>query len=124
MKKFFPPLILAYLLYFTAGCNNSVTGPSASNVTFSISQQPGTQGVRFYGKPSVDVKLTKVISNVNTFFDTVNVANPNYVFSKDTSYFINEYTGVQTGQQWKFNFIGATASGNTAFNVTSSYTVP
>lgn len=127
MKKFFPLLIAAYLLYSLAGCsNNSVTGPSAGNVTFSISQQTGQSGgIDFLGKPSVDVKLTKVISQLpsNNISDTA-APPPTYVYSKDTFYIISNYSGVTTGQKWDFIFTGATNSGNTAFNVTSSYTVP
>ncbi len=127
MKKFFPPLILSFLLYLSAGCNNSVTNPTTNNsVTFSVSQQPGNLGIKFYAKPSADVKITKIISLLASasFTDTVVNQNPSYVFSKDTSYEINEYTGVQSGQKWNFNFIGNTVSNNTAFNVTTSYTVP
>jgi hypothetical protein len=126
MKKFLPPLILSCLLYL-AGCSSNPTSPTASNVTFAMSSQAGTTGgIQFNYKPSVDVKITKVIVTVATpaFTDTLTSNIPNYTWSKDTTYALKEYTGVATGQVWNFNFAGTTVSGNTAYNVTSNYTVP
>lgn len=52
-KFTFIPVILCVILLYSAGCgSNSVNNPLTSNVTFQISQQNGTQGVQFYGKPS------------------------------------------------------------------------
>jgi hypothetical protein len=121
------PAIVSAILIYGIGCsNNTVTNPTNSGVTFQISQQPGTTGTQFLAKPSVDVKLTKVISalTAQNFYDTVTIANPNYVFSKDSSYVINEYVGVVSGQKWTFNFFGSSVSGGTAFTATSAYTVP
>lgn len=121
------PLIISAVLIYSAGCgNNSVTNPTAANVTFQISQQNGQQGVQFLGKPSVDVKITRAIISLaaQNYFDTVNNASPNYVFSKDSSYVIGEFTGVLTGQKWAFNITGTTVSGGTAYTAASNYTVP
>lgn len=128
MKNFFPLIIIAYLLYSVAGCgNNGVTDPTAGNTTFSMSQQTGTGGaIDFLAKPSVDVKLTKVVCNLpsSAVSDTVVITTPNYTFSKDSFYIVNSYTGVQTGQQWNFVYTGSTVSGNAGFTVTTNYTVP
>ena len=126
-KFTFIPVILCVILLYTAGCgSNSVTNPLTSNVTFKVTQQNGTSGVQFYGKPSVDVKLTRVISTLpaQNFFDTVNNQTPNYVFSKDTAYYINEFNGVASGQKWTIYFTGSTVSGSTAYSVSTDYTVP
>ena len=124
MNKFFQIAIAAYLIYTISGCGNSVTSPIAGNVTFSINQQAGQNGgIEFLAKPSLDVKITKVISKEGTFADTI-APPPTYVFSKDSFYVINEYNGVATGQQWTFNFTGTVNSDNSSYNVTSNYSVP
>ena len=116
---------------FMAGCNknDSVTGPNNLNnqVSFQISQQNGQNGgVEFLFQPSVNVKISRVISKypAQQFADTISNVNANYVYSKDTIYLINEYTGVQNGQQWNFDFTGSVQSQNNSnYNVTSNYTV-
>lgn len=122
-------IILAML--FAAGCNknDSVLGPNGLNnqVSFQISQQAGLNGgTEFLFQPSVNVKISQVISKypAQQFVDTLGNANPNYVYSKDSVYSVNEYTGVQNGQQWNFNFSGTVPSqNNSSYNVTSNYTV-
>lgn len=122
-------VLLGLLIIYYTGCNNnSVTNSllGGSSVSFSISQANGTQGVIFYGKANVDVKITKVIVSLATqnFFDTLTPQNPNYVYSKDTSYPISEFTGVQSGQKWNFAFTGATVSAGSAYTSNVSYTIP
>jgi hypothetical protein len=123
------------LLLFTAavisGCgkNGSVVGPNSpnANLTFQISQRAGFNGgTEFLFKPSADVKISRIISIYapQQFADTISYTNLNYVYSKDTVYIVNEYTGVQNGQQWNFSFTGSVpGQTNSGYNVTANYTV-
>lgn len=129
-NKFKLPIIFIILaVALTAGCNknDNVLGPLNSQVSFQISQQYGLNGgVEFLFKPSEDTKISRIISiyPAQQFADTLSSGNVNYVYSKDTVYIINEYSGVQTGQQWNFNFTGTTPGQNSSgYNVTSNYTV-
>jgi hypothetical protein len=124
-KFFIFPIGISFLLIYTAGCNdNNVIGPVNNNVTFEMKNQPGTQGgTQFLCRPSVNVKITEVISSLPPFYDTVISSNPAYVYSKDTFYIINEFNGVQQGQQWSFQFYGSYASNNAGYIVTTNYTV-
>jgi hypothetical protein len=123
-------LLTAGLLYFiviyVVGCgSNSVTNPLGGSVTFTMSQQPGATGIQFLAKPSADCRITRVICNLpaQNIADTLTSNFPNYLYSKDTSYIINEYSGVATGQQWNFVFTGTDAA-NAAYTTTSNYTIP
>jgi hypothetical protein len=124
-------LIVAFLVAVTvSGCSKggNILGPNNTNnqVSFAISQQAGYYGgTQFLFKPSVDVKISRIISNypAQQFSDTLSYANVNYVYSKDTVYIINEYTGIQNGQQWNFNFSGSVpGQQNPNYNVTINYT--
>ncbi len=112
-----------------SGCSKSgnVVGPNNSQVSFQISQQAGQNGgVDFLFKPSADVRISRIVSiyQQQQFTDTISYTNVNYVYSKDTTYIINEYTGVQNGQQWNFNFTGSMpGQQNSNYSVTSNYTV-
>lgn len=118
---------MAYLLI--AGCkSDSVLGPNMnSQVSFQISQQNGINGgVQFLFKPSQNINVSRIISKYNTqqFTDTLSFSNTSYVYSKDTTYIINEYVGTQTGQQWNFDFTGSIpGQQNSNYYVTSNYTV-
>ncbi len=118
---------MAYLLITGCNKNDSVLGPNMnSQVSFQISQRNGqNNGVEFLFKPSVDSKISRVVCRFPSqqFADTITTNNANYLFSKDTTYIINEYINVTPGQQWMFDFSGTAPSGNTAYNVTSNYTV-
>ncbi|RPI18958.1 MAG: hypothetical protein EHM58_03625 [Ignavibacteriae bacterium] len=123
-------VVLAILLTSITGCkkNDSLMGPDQNmQVSFQISQQQGINGgVQFLFKPSSDTKISRIVSKfpAEQFADTMSYTNPNYIYSKDTTYIINEYTGVQQEQQWKFDFSGNTQSGtNSGYNVTTDYTV-
>jgi len=124
-------IILAlFAVAVISGCskNGNVMGPNnPANVSFQISQQPGINGgTEFLFKPSVNISISKIISTYQPqqFGDTISFANVNYVYSKDTTYIINEYTGVANGQQWNFNFTGSVpGQTNSNYNVTSNYTV-
>lgn len=121
--------LLLMMAIIVSGCSKSgnVVGPNNGQVSFRISQQPGQNGgVDFLFKPSADVRISRIVSiyQPQQFTDTLNYANVNYVYSKDTTYIINEYVGVQNGQQWNFNFTGSMpGQQNSNYSVTSNYTV-
>ena len=129
-KKLIKTLVLplAILAIFAAGCskNNSVLGPDGGNqqISFQISQQPGNLGgVQFLFRPAVNVKISKIVSSLpaQQFADTIRFNNTNIVYSKDTTYIVGEYTGVQNGQQWNFNFSGQ-GNTNANYSVNVNYT--
>ena len=131
-KIFKLPLVVAVLAAaIITGCskNDGVIGPNfnSSQVSFQISKQVGNfGGTQFLFRPSVDAKISTIICKLEAqqFADTISFANTNYVYSKDTTYIIGEYTGIEIGQQWKMNFTGALPSqNNSSYNVTSNYTV-
>ena len=101
-------------------------GPTGGAITFQITGQGDPNSYTFGIKPSVDTKLTKIIASVPAlqFFDTLTSNNPNYVFSKDTTYALDPYQGVQTGQQWTFTFTGTIVSNNSGYTVSTNFTVP
>lgn len=113
-----------------SGCskNDSVLGPNGFNsaVSFQITQQDGQfGGVQFLFKPSVDTRLSRIVSRyaAEQFADTISYGNQNYVYSKDTVYIINEYVGIQNGQQWNFDFTGSISNQNNSnYTVTANYT--
>jgi len=123
--------IMIILIAVAAGCgkNGNVLGPNELNnqVSFQISQQGGQNGgTEFLFKPSANVKISRIVSMLPSqqFADTTNFANINYVYSKDTTYVVGEYTGVQNGQQWKFEFSGSVPGQNTSnYKATTNYTV-
>lgn len=129
--KSFKPVILTIIfalafIYCACNKNDSITGLNgpASNVSFSISQQQGNfGGTEFLFRPSADIKISYLISRLDAqqFADTIRYNNTNYTYSKDTTYIIGEYTGVQPGQQWKFIFSG-TGQNNAQYTVTQNYT--
>jgi hypothetical protein len=132
MNRFKIITLAAFLLVvIAAGCNKNdgILGPNGFNnqVSFQISQQNGQNGgVEFIFQPSVDTKISRVISKLpaQQFADTINAPNPNYLYSKDSLYFINEYIGVQNGQQWNFDFTGTVPGmNNSNYTVTANYTV-
>jgi hypothetical protein len=123
-------ILLIMFAVISAGCNknDSVLGPNGLNnsgVSFSISQQSGNfGGVQFLFKPGQDVKISRIISSLDAqhFADTNSFTNTNYVYSKDTTYIVSEYTGVENGQQWKFTFTGSAVQNNSNYTVTTNYT--
>lgn len=123
-------VLAALFTVIITGCskNDGVIGPNFnSQVSFQISKQGGNfGGTQFLFRPSVDVKVSTIICKYDAqqFSDTISYANTNYVYSKDTTYIINEYTGVENGQQWKMNFTGSIpGQNNSNYDVTSNYTV-
>ena len=130
-KNIFKTVILPLLITAAviAGCskNDSVLGPNGNQVSFTITQQNGpNNGVEFLFNPSVDTKISRIVSRYAAlqFADTISFANTNYTYSKDSVYLINEYVGVVNGQQWNFDFSGSTTGQNNSnYNVTTNYTV-
>jgi len=130
LKNLFKGLIAVVFLtaLIIGGCrkNDSITGPN-TQVTFPISQRTGQNGgTQFMFKPSANIKISQIVSRypAQQFADTINFGNINYVYSKDTTYIINEFTNVTAGQQWQFNFSGSGVSNNNSnYNTTSNYTV-
>ncbi len=129
-------ILTVLLLGLAYGCSDSSTGtggigggPTGGGgaITFQVTGQGNNTSYTFSFKPSVDTKLSKLVAGVPSlgFFDTLsNTGNPNYVFSKDTTYAIDPYSGVASGQQWVFTFTGNIVSNNQAYTVTSNFTVP
>lgn len=117
-----------FLLFFYTGCKkDNPVSPVTSSVTFTISTQPGTQGgTVMLAAPSVDVVITQVDVSVpaENFTDTVQ-GDGTTVFPANQPAAIDEYTGVQSGQQWVFRFQGKIGSSTgQAFDVSTNYTIP
>ena len=127
MKKI---LFAFFLLFigFAASCNNNnnTVGPGGA-ISFTISGQVDStnQNNYIFGfRPSVDTKLTSIIVGLpaQPFFDTLTNGNQAYIFDSDTTYTLDPYTGVQSGQAWTFQFAGNIVSNNEAYNVTMPFT--
>jgi len=132
MKKTLLLTAIAALL-FVWGCKDDGTGTNpfdpggtGGDVTFTMTGQGNANEYYFYFKPSVDVKITRLLASLpaQNYTDTATNNNVNYIFSKDTAYTWYNYTGINSGQQWTFTFTGSTASNNTAYTVSSNFTVP
>ncbi|MBZ0201520.1 MAG: hypothetical protein IT281_04395 [Ignavibacteria bacterium] len=119
----------AIMLAAASGCSNNgnVLGPNQnSNVTFSITQEVSQTGsMQFMFKPGTDIKISQLISKfpAEQFADTLIFGNPNYVYSKDTTYIINRYVNVYAGQHWIFDFTGTVPGSNSQYNTSINYTV-
>lgn len=122
-------LLFIVILFAASGCNNtgSISGPDQnSNVSFTITQQlTQTGSMQFMFKPGIDIKISTLISKypAEQFADTLSYGNPNYVYSKDTTYIINRYVNVYAGQQWVFEFKGTDPGSNSQYSKTINYTV-
>jgi hypothetical protein len=141
MKKF---LSLFLILGFLAliGCSDDATGPGGGlgggggggGVTFTMGTTQGQNGgTVFTFKPSTSVTVTTLTVKypAQPFEDVLTNPNPNTVFDSQNTYSTEgtngegEYTGVQSGQQWQFIFVGKLESSTgTAYNVTVNYTIP
>lgn len=125
-------LFMIYLIaVITAGCgkNSNLLGPNNLNnqPSFQINQQTELNGATiFLFKPSINVRISSIVSkyDVQHFADTIKYTNVNYVYSKDTIYVINGYTGVESGQKWIFEFTGSVpGQNNSNFMISTNYTV-
>lgn len=127
---------IVFLAILFLGCdddsNTGVTDPfgggtnaGTGNVTFSMSAIQGQQGVIFIATPSAAVKITKVtVSLPAQQFTDVLTDDGTTVFNANEGVQLDEYTGVESGQQWTFNFEGSLVNGGQSFNVASNYTIP
>lgn len=133
MKKILSAiLILATLIIISCDddATGSITDPfgtgGTGSVTFTVGSQQGENGgILFYASPSVAVKITQVTCSLpaQNFNDVVE-GDGTTVYNANEAVGIEEYTGVNSGQQWTFKFEGTIASNNQAFTKTSNYTVP
>ncbi|MBI5474208.1 MAG: hypothetical protein HY961_17880 [Ignavibacteriae bacterium] len=100
-------------------------GNEQVNVNFTMHLESGTQGMIFIASPSEDVRLTKVELSfpAQSFRDTINNPNPTAVIAKNSNIQINEYTGIEGGQQWVLVFYGTLASTGKPFTKTINWTV-
>lgn len=139
MKKLFSLFLIMGVLIVVGCGDNAPTAPAGGgiggggtggggtgSVTFTMGQTPGQQGgTKFTFKPSVDVIITTVTVKLpaQQFEDPLTNPDPNTVVSAQNTYELEEYTGVQAGQQWQFVFVGKIGSTTgAAYTVTANYT--
>ena len=134
MTKIILSTFILFFLVWLTGCSDNPTDSStggigggiSTGISFSIMCQDGENGgMEFLCKPNVDVTLTSVnvkVPDVN--FDETYECDGVTVYTKNNWQVVNEYTGVETGMKFVFNFIGKTSPDNKDFNVTTNYTVP
>jgi hypothetical protein len=131
MKHTMMLMVLAGALALT-GCSkkssNPVqpdTGSQQPAVTFTMHLESGTQGMIFVAVPSEDVTLTKVELSfpAQQFNDLITNPDPSRVFPKGQRITLNEYTGIDAGQQWILKFHGTVVQTGKPFVVTVNWTV-
>ncbi len=114
------------------GCSKKNSNPLQPNpgtqepmVTFTMHLQSGTQGMIFVAVPSEDVMLSKVELSfpAQQFTDVITNPNPTRVFPKGQNIELNEYTGIDAGQQWVLKFYGTLVKTGKPFVVTINWTV-
>ncbi|MFZ1292014.1 MAG: hypothetical protein WAR79_18095 [Melioribacteraceae bacterium] len=100
-------------------------GGGGGSVAFTIGTSQGEQGgIYFTAAPSVSVKITKVtVSLPAQQFTDILQGDGVTVFNANEAVLLQEYVGVENGQQWTFQFEGSLASSNQTFSVTSNFTV-
>lgn len=116
---------------FTAGCKKDSNNPivpsvtPSPSVTFTMHMESGTQGMIFVASPNADVKITKVVISypAQNFVDTIVNPNPEAVIAKNSNIQLNEYTGINTHQQWVLVFYGSLAATGQPFAVTVNWDV-
>ena len=139
MKKLTLYLLPVLFLIITSCDDNSgVTNPNGGgiggiggggggtgSVTFTIGTSQGDQGgIYFTAAPSAAVKITKVtVSLPAQQFTDVLQGDGTTVYNANEAVLLEEYVGVENGQQWTFQFEGSLANNNQTFNVKSNYTV-
>lgn len=133
--KYLSILFFLFVLTIYSGCGSDSTGGNGGigpggggggTVTFTMQGQANGANYNFYFKPSVDVKVSRIIANLpaQPYADTITNTNTAYVFSKDSSYTWYEYQGITTGQAWNFVFTGNIVSDGSAYTSTANFTVP
>jgi hypothetical protein len=143
MKKLIIYLV-PILFVFTMSCSddsaNGVTNPiggggiggpggggtNTGSVSFTIGTTQGNQGgTLFFATPNVAVKITQVtLSLPAQQFNEVIQDDGTTVYEANVAVGLQEFTGVESGQQWTMKFEGTIASNNQAFSVTQNYTIP
>lgn len=125
-------LVLVGVALTLTGCskknsNNPLgTNPETpANVNFTMGLRSGTQGMIIVATPSEDVLLTKIDLSfpAQNFTDTVTNSDPTRVFPKGVVFEINEYVGIDGGQQWVLVFHGTLKSTGKPFTATVNWTV-
>ncbi len=129
MKKFIPIILALFIFISVYSCGDSGSNVINAVVTFAMSHFTNATGdtTWFAFKPSIDIRIDSVQSKLpaQNFSQTYVNSDPGYTFSKDTTYYIDAFTIVQSGQQWEFYFFGTYPSNNSKFsNIKSTYTVP
>ncbi len=131
MKQLLMPMVLAGALVIS-GCSKKNSNPLQANpgtqeppVAFTMHLESGSQGMIFVAVPSEDVMLTKVELSfpAQQFNDVITNPNPARVFPKGQSIQLNEYTGIDAGQQWVLKFYGTFVRTGKPFVVTVNWTV-
>ncbi|MBK7104692.1 MAG: hypothetical protein IPH62_05360 [Ignavibacteriae bacterium] len=109
----------------TGGGIGGIGGGGTGSVTFTIGTSQGEQGgIYFTAAPSVSVKITKVtVSLPAQQFTDVLQGDGATVYNANEAVLLQEYVGVENGQQWTFQFEGTLASNNQTFSVNSNFTV-
>lgn len=131
MKHTMMLMVLAGALALT-GCSKKSSNPVQPDtgrqqpaVTFTMHLESGTQGMIFVAVPSEDVTLTKVELSfpAQQFNDLITNPDPSRVFPKGQRIRLNEYTGIDAGQQWILKFYGTVVQTGKSFVVTVNWTV-
>jgi len=128
MKKILP-FIFAFIIFIGVySCSSDSTSPIPTLVSFVMSHYTDADSTTWFAfKPNVNVKVDSIQSKLpaNNFSYTSVNQNPSYVFSKDTTYNYEGFTGVHSGQKWEFYFFGTNATNNERFsNTKATYTIP
>ena len=123
-------LLLFGATLLIAGCSkkdsNPLVPPAGGTLpTFTMHLESGTQGMKVFASPSMDVRLTQVILSfpAQQFSDSLTNPSPADVFPKDANIELGEYSGIEGGQVWVLKFIGFDAATNQPFEVTMNWTV-
>jgi hypothetical protein len=129
MKKFIPIILALFIFISVYSCGDSGSNVINAVVTFAMSHFTNATGdtTWFAFKPSIDIRIDSIQNKLpaNNYSYTTRFVNSGYTYSKDTTYYYDWFTGVQSGQQWEFYFFGTYPSNNSKFsNIKSTYTVP
>lgn len=126
--------LLAVLALFLIGCNDSSNNNSnpigfnpiggGGNVTFQLSLEQNQQGINVvFFKPSVDIKLIKIVTTLNNQ-QTEEIAGDGTTVYKVSEGFSIEPTNVKTGDVYSFVITGKIATDNKDFTTTVNFTIP
>lgn len=110
----------------SGGGGNGNGGGGNGTVTFQIQSQLGQNGdTEIDFNPSVSITLTEVDVSVPAQNFNQNLQGDGQtVFQANSWNTLQNFTGVQTGMQFTFEFKGKTSPGGQSFDVTTNYTIP